>query len=107
MELLAPVALNIVCFRYRSENPDEVNRNIVADLHESGIAAPSTTTVNGCLAIRAAIVNHRTAECDIDALLRAAIAFGSTYRPAAAGKAGGMFFRRRSGAASIGTLLSV
>jgi len=25
---------------------------------------------------------------DIDALLRAAIAFGSTYRPAAAGKAG-------------------
>ena len=88
LELLAPVALNIVCFRYRSENPDEVNRNIVADLHESGIAAPSTTTVNGCLAIRAAIVNHRTAECDIDALLRAAIAFGSTYRPAAAGKAG-------------------
>lgn len=55
---------------------------------ESGIAAPSTTTVNGCLAIRVAIVNHRTGKSDIDALLRAAIAFGTTYRPAAAGKAG-------------------
>jgi glutamate/tyrosine decarboxylase-like PLP-dependent enzyme len=88
LELLAPVALNIVCFRYRSEHADEVNRKIVADLQESGIAAPSTTTVNGSLAIRAAIVNHRTGKGDIDALLRAAIAFGSTYRPAAAGKAG-------------------
>ena len=88
LELLAPVALNIVCFRYRCEDPDEVNRNIVADLHESGIAAPSNTTVNGCLAIRAAIVNHRTGKSDIDALLRAAIGFGSTYRPAVPEKDG-------------------
>jgi aromatic-L-amino-acid decarboxylase len=77
LELLAPVALNIVCFRYRSEHADDVNRDIVADLHESGIAAPSTTTLNGCLGIRAAIVNHRTAGSDIDALLRAVMAFGS------------------------------
>jgi aromatic-L-amino-acid/L-tryptophan decarboxylase len=77
LELLAPVALNIVCFRYRSENADQVNRNIVADLQEAGIAAPSTTTVNGCLAIRAAIVNHRTGKRDIDALIRAVLAFGS------------------------------
>ena len=70
-ELMAPVALNIVCFRYRSEHADEVNRDIVADLQESGIAAPSTTTINGCLAIRAAIVNHRTNRSDIDALLQA------------------------------------
>jgi glutamate/tyrosine decarboxylase-like PLP-dependent enzyme len=79
LELLAPVALNIVCFRYRSEHPDEVNRHIVADLQESGIAAPSTTTVNGCLAIRAAIVNHRTGKSDIDAFIQAAIAFGSAH----------------------------
>ena len=79
LELLAPVALNIVCFRYRSEHADEVNRNIVADLQESGIAAPSTTTVNGCLAIRAAIVNHRTNRSDIDALLQATMAFGSAH----------------------------
>jgi glutamate/tyrosine decarboxylase-like PLP-dependent enzyme len=79
LELLAPVALNIVCFRYRSGNADEVNRNIVADLQESGIAAPSTTTVNGCLAIRAAIVNHRTNRSDIDALLQAVLVLGSVH----------------------------
>jgi aromatic-L-amino-acid/L-tryptophan decarboxylase len=79
LELLAPVSLNIVCFRYRSQRADDVNRNIVADLQESGVAAPSTTTVNGCLAIRAAIVNHRTEKRDIDAFLQAAIAFGSAH----------------------------
>jgi aromatic-L-amino-acid/L-tryptophan decarboxylase len=85
-ELMAPVALNIVCFRYCCEHADEVNRNIVADLQESGIAAPSTTTVNVCLAIRAAIVNHRTSRRDIDALLKAALAFGSTRQAAIARK---------------------
>jgi glutamate/tyrosine decarboxylase-like PLP-dependent enzyme len=79
LELMAPVALNIVCFRYRCENPDEVNRNIVADLQESGIAAPSTTTINGCLAIRAAIVNHRTEKRDIDALIQTTIACGKWH----------------------------
>jgi aromatic-L-amino-acid decarboxylase len=76
LELLAPVSLNIVCFRFRSAQSDQVNARIVADLHESGIAAPSTTTINGCLAIRAAIVNHRTRPSDIDALVEATLAFG-------------------------------
>lgn len=75
LELLAPVALNIVCFRYRSS--DRTNADIVVALQESGIAAPSTTTINGRLAIRAAIVNHRTQTCDIDALIVAALAFGA------------------------------
>jgi len=79
LELLAPVALNIVCFRYRCDHADEVNQNIVADLQESGIAAPSTTTIGGRLAIRAAIVNHRTGRTDIDALIDAAVALGSAY----------------------------
>jgi aromatic-L-amino-acid/L-tryptophan decarboxylase len=77
LELLAPVELNIVCFRFRSPDPDRINADIVADLHESGIAAPSTTTVNGRLAIRAAIVNHRTEARDIDALVEATLAFGN------------------------------
>jgi aromatic-L-amino-acid decarboxylase len=79
LELLAPVSLNIVCFRYRSEDADRVNENIVVALQESGIAAPSTTTINGQLAIRAAIVNHRTHPGDIDALINATIAFGRTH----------------------------
>ncbi|MBF0495957.1 MAG: aspartate aminotransferase family protein [Deltaproteobacteria bacterium] len=76
LEILAPVSLNIVCFRYRCEDSDRVNSNIVADLHESGIAAPSTTSINGRLVIRAAIVNHRTNTSDIDNLIRATIVFG-------------------------------
>lgn len=76
LELLAPVSLNIVCFRYRSIDADRVNAAIVVALQESGIAAPSTTLIKGQLAIRAAIVNHRTQSSDIDALVRATIAFG-------------------------------
>lgn len=75
LELLAPVNLNIVCFRYRAS--DAVNREIVADVQESGIAAPSSTTLDGKFAIRAAIVNHRTAETDIDALVSAVLKFGA------------------------------
>jgi len=76
LELVAPVSLNIVCFRYRSEQADRVNADIVVALQESGIAAPSMTTVDGRLAIRAAIVNHRTRSRDIDALLKKALALG-------------------------------
>jgi glutamate/tyrosine decarboxylase-like PLP-dependent enzyme len=76
LELLAPVSLNIVCFRYRCADADRVNADIVVALQESGIVAPSSTTVNGCFAIRAAIVNHRTTQENIDALLREAIAHG-------------------------------
>jgi aromatic-L-amino-acid decarboxylase len=83
LELLAPVQLNIVCFRYRvsesmkAQDVDTVNAAIVVDIHESGIAAPSTTTIEGQLAIRAAIVNHRTDTCDLDALVGAVMKFGA------------------------------
>ncbi|WP_347339868.1 pyridoxal phosphate-dependent decarboxylase family protein [Bradyrhizobium aeschynomenes] len=76
LELLAPVNLNIVCFRYRCEDADALNREIVADIHESGLAAPSTTVLDGRLAIRAAIVNHRTDVCDIEQLITAVLTFG-------------------------------
>ncbi len=79
LELLSPVSLNIVCFRYNAS--DEVNADIVADLQESGVAAPSTTKLRGRLAIRAAIVNHRTAEQDMDALIDATIRFGRNKNP--------------------------
>jgi aromatic-L-amino-acid decarboxylase len=77
LELLAPVNLNIVCFRYRAVDADEINREIVADVQESGIAAPSSTTMDGRFAIRAAIVNHRTDVADIDALVAAVLDFGA------------------------------
>jgi glutamate/tyrosine decarboxylase-like PLP-dependent enzyme len=60
LELLAPVELNVVCFRYRAEDAQRINPRIVIELQESGVVAPSTTIIDGRLAIRAAIVNHRT-----------------------------------------------
>ena len=77
LELLAPVELNIVCFRYRAADANRVNGDIVIAIQESGIAAPSTTLLDGELAIRAAIVNHRTDTCDIDALISAVLEFGA------------------------------
>jgi glutamate/tyrosine decarboxylase-like PLP-dependent enzyme len=84
LELLAPVPLNIVCFRYRCPDADRVNARIVVNLQESGIAAPSTTRINGELAIRAAITNHRTSRADIDLLIDAALVIGRALVPVAA-----------------------
>ncbi|HTZ70092.1 MAG TPA: pyridoxal-dependent decarboxylase [Acetobacteraceae bacterium] len=71
LEMLAPVPLNIVCFRVREGAADlnRLNKDLVADLQESGIAAPSTTTINATLAIRAGIFNHRSTRADADALV--------------------------------------
>ena len=49
---------------------------IVVALHEAGVAAPSTTTVDGKLVIRAAIVNHRTGTADVDRLVDAVLEIG-------------------------------
>jgi aromatic-L-amino-acid decarboxylase len=78
LQRLAPVALNIVCFRYVTGGVDldRLNVEIVADVQEAGIAAPSTTQINGRLVIRAAIVNHRTEAVDVDRLVDAVLAAG-------------------------------
>ncbi len=79
LELLAPVNLNIVCFRYRCDDADQVNEKIVVAIQESGIAAPSSTIVGGQFAIRAAIFNHRTSQLEIDSLLEASLRFGRSF----------------------------
>jgi glutamate/tyrosine decarboxylase-like PLP-dependent enzyme len=83
LELLAPVTLNIVCFRYVDRSgtlddlaTDQLNAELVADLHESGLAVPSTTTLGGCTAIRVALVNHRTEAVDLDVLIDAVLRLG-------------------------------
>jgi aromatic-L-amino-acid decarboxylase len=81
LELLAPVALNIVCFRFIGPdadalNADALNAEIVADLQEAGRVAPSLTRLDGRTAIRAAIVNHRTELRDIEGLVASVLAAG-------------------------------
>ncbi|MFV0472792.1 MAG: pyridoxal phosphate-dependent decarboxylase family protein [Pikeienuella sp.] len=83
LERLAPAPLNIVCFRYApaglSGDIDAIQREIVMDIQESGIAAPSTTMIRGKAAIRANITNHRTCMGDMDLLIHAVIEFGGRY----------------------------
>src|SRR5580658_5025838 len=86
LELLAPVELNIVCFRYRAgDESHRVNARIVADLHLAGEVAPSTTVIEGRLAIRAAIVNHRTSRTEIDILVERIVAAGRAMDQSALG----------------------
>ena len=77
--------LKNVCFRYRGADSDKAYREVVNEIQESGIAAPSTTVLDGRLAIRAAIVNHRTDRRDIDALISAVLDFGAQRAPAGDG----------------------
>src|SRR5208283_1628525 len=84
LELLAPVELNVVCFRYRAENAQRINPRIVIELQESGVVAPSTTVIDGRLAIRAAIVNHRTSRTDIDNLVAKTVELGRAIEANAA-----------------------
>ncbi len=76
LELLAPVVTNIVCFRYRCDNSNETNAEIVIRLQESGIVAPSSTTINGTVAIRAAFFNHRTTEREVNLLIEETLRHG-------------------------------
>lgn len=75
-ELLAPVTLNVVCFRYRvpglgDDELDRLNAQLAIDVQESGAAVVSTTRIGGRTALRACIVNHRTGEDDLAILLAA------------------------------------
>ena len=75
MELVAPVAMNICCFRRTAPDleaaaVDALNDEIVVRLQLEGIAAPSTTVVNGRNAIRVNITNHRTTRADLVLLVR-------------------------------------
>lgn len=78
LELVAGAQMNIVCFRYRGS--DALNSEILADMQEAGIAAPSSTVLNGRMAIRACFINHRTTTEDVDALVEATLAFGRKTR---------------------------
>ena len=82
LELLAPVSLNIVCLRFCSPHLsdaelDAANAAIVQQLQIDGIAAPSTTRIDGRLAIRVNITNHRTRTADLDLLVDSIVELGT------------------------------
>ncbi len=81
LELLAPVSMNIVCFRYApdgmaAERLNILNQGILTALQVRGVAVPSQTILDGRFAIRVCVTNHRSELSDFDALVDAVVAIG-------------------------------
>jgi len=81
LELLAPVPLNIVCFRFAPKDAsrdelDRVNEEILLRIQESGLAVPSSTRIGDAFALRVAITNHRSKREDFALLVNAVSEIG-------------------------------
>jgi glutamate/tyrosine decarboxylase-like PLP-dependent enzyme len=81
LEILAPVSMSIVCFRFRKNglSEDELtafNKELLMRVQEQGIASPSSTFLNGVFAIRVCIVNQRTKQEDLEVLVRECVRIG-------------------------------
>jgi aromatic-L-amino-acid decarboxylase len=82
IQCMAPTPLNIVCFRFKvnglnDEALNALNQELLIRLHESGIAVPSYTTLDGRYALRVAITNHRSRREDFDILIDAVVKLGN------------------------------
>ncbi|MDB6161605.1 MAG: decarboxylase, group [Gammaproteobacteria bacterium] len=69
LELLAPVELSAVCFRYCQSSADadldKLNAAILSRVIENGRIYLSNAAVHGHFALRACFVNHRTQPADV------------------------------------------
>lgn len=93
LERLAPTAMNIVNFRYRtnaltSAELDDLNAELLMRLHEDGIGAPSSTELNGQFSIRVANTNHRSTRADFAALVEGVVRLGRELTRAAVANSG-------------------
>jgi glutamate/tyrosine decarboxylase-like PLP-dependent enzyme len=87
LELLAPTAMNVVCFRVKfpglgEAELDDLNARTLVRIQESGIAGPSNARIQGRFAIRVAHTNHRTVRSDFDLLLASALEMAAQIRDA-------------------------
>jgi glutamate/tyrosine decarboxylase-like PLP-dependent enzyme len=72
LELLAPVELSAVCFRWTNDSEDTLNTRNAEILRRTaarGNVALSHAIVRGHFGLRACIVNHRTTEDDVQAIV--------------------------------------
>ena len=82
-ELVSAGPLSIVCFRYRppwAGDVDVLNRSVAERVQRDGRAFITTTELGGRPVLRACIVNFRTRESDLDALLDAIVSAGDALR---------------------------
>jgi len=75
LELMAPVELSAVCFRYVGDRnspcpePDRANSGILRRINQRGRVYLSNATLRSRFCLRACIVNHRTTDQDIDEVI--------------------------------------
>ena len=77
LELLAPVQLSTVCFRWKDPSEGELDRRNAAILREvfrRGRVYLSNASIRGVFALRACIMNHRTADADVAAVVEEVLA---------------------------------
>jgi glutamate/tyrosine decarboxylase-like PLP-dependent enzyme len=77
LELLAPVELSAVCFRWTGGSAatlDERNQQILQRVVRRGRVLLSNATLGGRFALRACIVNHRTTDQDVAAVIQEVLA---------------------------------
>jgi len=82
LELTAAIGLDIVCFRFNPGGLDvaalnRLNQALLVELQETGVAAPSNTTLNGNYCLRVAISNHRSRFEDFDLLVKEVLRIGN------------------------------
>ena len=60
------------------EGLNALNKELLIRLHESGVAAPSYTMIEGKYSLRVAITNHRSRREDFEVLVREVVRLGKT-----------------------------
>jgi glutamate/tyrosine decarboxylase-like PLP-dependent enzyme len=81
LELMAPVPLSAVCFRYvgRNRSPlgsDALNQTILQRVVRRGKVFLSNASLHGQFALRACFVNHRTTQHDVEQVVAEVLAVG-------------------------------
>ncbi|MEM7226676.1 MAG: pyridoxal-dependent decarboxylase [Pseudomonadota bacterium] len=80
LELLAPVSVSVVNFRYVPQNADasldDLNRRISDDIAKSGEAHLPTTKVKGAVSLRACFLHYENCEEDVHHLVALVRKFG-------------------------------
>jgi aromatic-L-amino-acid decarboxylase len=82
LERLAPVELSTVCFRHRApgEDTDAYNVELLRRVNARGRVALSNARIRGAFALRACVVNHRTTDDDVAAVVDEVLAAAAELR---------------------------
>jgi aromatic-L-amino-acid/L-tryptophan decarboxylase len=77
LELLAPVELSAVCFRWANAETDtlnDLNEEILREVNQAGRVWLSNASIRGAVGLRACITNHRTTEQDVRTVVEEVLA---------------------------------